>query len=105
MKTGSPSPDIQTVERLLCTDGGPVYEQPGNALKKALWTLQQLSTGTGGTGMRPGIADTRAVQVEQIVLTVHCPDRSTTSASGPIRPYAGRDATMHEAELPTASPP
>ncbi|MFL9682928.1 hypothetical protein [Streptomyces sp. KL110A] len=75
VKAGYPAPDQETVERLLGTDGGQVCEAPGNALKEALYRIQQLSTGTGGPGNRPVIADTKAVEVERIVLQVYCPDQ------------------------------
>ncbi|MFJ6937930.1 hypothetical protein [Streptomyces sp. NPDC101132] len=72
---GYPAPDQETTERLLGTDGGPVCEDPGNALKQALYQLQQLSNGATGPGMRPVIADSKAVGVERIVLQVYCPDQ------------------------------
>ncbi|GAA3089395.1 hypothetical protein GCM10017562_70050 [Streptomyces roseofulvus] len=74
VKAGYPAPDLETAERLLGTDGGPVCENPGNALKKALYRLQQLTTGAPGPGNRPVIADSKAVDVERIVLQVYCPD-------------------------------
>ncbi|MEW5629308.1 hypothetical protein AB1388_22475, partial [Streptomyces hydrogenans] len=75
VKASYPAPDLDTTERLLGTDGGAVCEKLGNALKKALHRIQQLSTGAPGPGNRPVIADTRAVQAERIVLTVYCPDK------------------------------
>ncbi|MFD9607945.1 hypothetical protein ACFWWS_01100 [Streptomyces sp. NPDC059083] len=74
VRAGYPSPDTDTVERLLGTDGGQVCEQPGNALKTALWKIQQ-SNGATGPGMRPVISDTKAVEAERIVLQVYCPDQ------------------------------
>ncbi|MFB6838031.1 hypothetical protein [Streptomyces sp. NPDC056361] len=73
VKAGYPSPDTDTIERLLGTDGGQVCEEPGNALKTALWKIQQ-SNGAAGPGMRPVISDSKAVEVERIVLQVYCPD-------------------------------
>ncbi|MFD8971720.1 MULTISPECIES: hypothetical protein [Streptomyces] len=70
---GYPSPDTDTIERLLGTDGGQVCEDPGSALKTALWKIQQAN-GAAGPGMRPVITDTKAVEVERIVLQVYCPD-------------------------------
>ncbi|MFE4617727.1 hypothetical protein ACFRJ7_16635 [Streptomyces sp. NPDC056747] len=70
---GYPSPDTDTIERLLGTDGGQVCEDPGSALKTALWKIQQAN-GATGPGMRPVITDTKAVEVERIVLQVYCPD-------------------------------
>lgn len=75
VEAGYPAPDQETAERLLGTDGGPVCEDPGHALKKALYRLQQLTTGAPGPGNRPVIADSKAVDVERIVLQVYCPDQ------------------------------
>ncbi|MFD0149126.1 hypothetical protein ACWGQ4_06090 [Streptomyces sp. NPDC055721] len=72
-KAGYPSPDTDTIERLLGTDGGQVCEDPGSALKTALWKIQQAN-GAAGPGMRPVITDTKAVEAERIVLQVYCPD-------------------------------
>ncbi|MFE7549543.1 hypothetical protein [Streptomyces gardneri] len=69
----SAPPDTDTIERVLGTDGGPVCEDPGSALKTALWKIQQ-SNGATGPGMRPVITDTKAVEAERIVLQVYCPD-------------------------------
>ncbi|MDV5146808.1 hypothetical protein R1T08_22105 [Streptomyces sp. SBC-4] len=73
VRAGYSSPDTDTIERLLGTDGGQVCEDPGSALKTALWKIQQ-SNGATGPGMRPVITDTKAVEVERIVLQVYCPD-------------------------------
>ncbi|MEU5214969.1 hypothetical protein AB0G79_02045 [Streptomyces sp. NPDC020807] len=73
VKAGYPSPDTDTIERLLGTDGGQVCEEPGNALKTALWKIQQ-SNGATGPGQRPVISDEKAVEAERIVLQVYCPD-------------------------------
>ncbi|MEU7698146.1 MULTISPECIES: hypothetical protein [unclassified Streptomyces] len=74
VKAGYPSPDTDTVERVLGTDGGPVCDDPDNALKTALWKIQQAN-GATGPGMRPVITDSKAVQAERIVLQVYCPDQ------------------------------
>ncbi|MFC9795002.1 hypothetical protein [Streptomyces sp. NPDC057695] len=74
VKAGYPSPDTDTVQRVLGTDGGPVCDDPGNALKTALWKIQQAN-GATGPGMRPVITDSKAVQAERIVLQVYCPDQ------------------------------
>ncbi|WP_225801521.1 hypothetical protein [Streptomyces sp. NK15101] len=74
VRAGYPSPDTDTVERLLGTDGGQVCEEPGNTLKRALWKIQQAN-GAAGPGMRPVISDTKAVEAERIVLQVYCPDK------------------------------
>ncbi|MFF9196610.1 hypothetical protein AB6O49_16220 [Streptomyces sp. SBR177] len=75
VRAGYPAPDKDTTERLLGTDGGQVCEAPGNALKKALYRIQALSNGATGPGMRPVIADSKAVGAERIVLKVYCPDK------------------------------
>ncbi|MCX4981917.1 hypothetical protein [Streptomyces sp. NBC_00572] len=74
VKAGYPSFETDTIEQLLGTDGGPVCEDPGSALKTALWKIQQ-SNGAAGPGMRPVITDSRAVEAERIVLQVYCPDQ------------------------------
>ncbi|MYS10669.1 hypothetical protein GTW71_30490 [Streptomyces sp. SID6041] len=74
VKAGYPSPDTDTVQRVLGTDGGPVCDDPDNALKTALWKIQQAN-GATGPGMRPVITDSKAVQAERIVLQVYCPDQ------------------------------
>ncbi|MGW6392516.1 hypothetical protein ACWFR1_18855 [Streptomyces sp. NPDC055103] len=74
VKAGYSAPDTETIERLLGTDGGQVCEDPGNALKTALWKIQQ-SNGATGPGMRPVISDSKAVEAERIVLQVYCPDQ------------------------------
>ncbi|MFF2779400.1 hypothetical protein ACFVU3_31445 [Streptomyces sp. NPDC058052] len=75
VEAGYPAPDQETVERLLGSDGGQVCEDPGNALKKALYRLHQLSNGATGPGSRPIIADSKAIDAERIVLQVYCPDQ------------------------------
>ncbi|MFE5794970.1 hypothetical protein ACFQ8C_20685 [Streptomyces sp. NPDC056503] len=75
VKAGYPAPDQDTTERVLGSDGGQVCEDPDNALKKGLYRLQQLSNGATGPGSRPVIADSKAVEVERIVLQVYCPDQ------------------------------
>ncbi|MFE5485927.1 hypothetical protein [Streptomyces sp. NPDC056527] len=72
---GYPAPDTDITESILGTDGGPVCEDPGAALNNALWKVQQLSNGATGPGMRPVIADSKAVEIERIVLEVYCPDK------------------------------
>ncbi|KQX49828.1 MULTISPECIES: hypothetical protein [unclassified Streptomyces] len=75
VKAGYPAPDQENTQRLLGTDGGEVCQAPGDALKKALYRIERISNGATGPGMRPVIADTRAVQAERIVLQVYCPDK------------------------------
>ncbi|WP_137994585.1 hypothetical protein [Streptomyces vilmorinianum] len=75
VRAGYPAPDVEITERLLGMDGGPVCEQPGSALKQALYRIHQLSNGASGPGSRPVIADSKAVAAERIVLQVYCPDK------------------------------
>ncbi|GHG38169.1 hypothetical protein [Streptomyces zaomyceticus] len=72
---GYPAPDTETVEYVLGTDGGAVCEDPGSALTTALQRIQQLTNGATGPGMRPIIADTKAIGAERIVLQVYCPEK------------------------------
>lgn len=66
-------PDQDTVVALLGTSGGAVCEHPTGDLNKALW-LNNMANGAGGPGMRPVIADQRALAAEAIVISVYCPE-------------------------------
>ncbi|MFD8686432.1 hypothetical protein [Streptomyces sp. NPDC059651] len=66
-------PDVNTLKRTLGNDGGQVCEDPGSALKTALWKIN-LGNGATGPGMRPGIEDSRAVRAEAKILEIYCPD-------------------------------
>ncbi|WP_049871775.1 hypothetical protein [Catenulispora acidiphila] len=69
---GYPLPDEETVVALLGTSGGAVCKDPTGALSKAQW-LDNMSNGAAGPGMRPVIADRKAVAAEALVIKVYCP--------------------------------
>ena len=69
---GYPLPDEETVIALFGTSGGAVCKDPTGALNKAQW-LDNMANGAGGPGMRPVIADHKAVAAEAIVIKVYCP--------------------------------
>jgi hypothetical protein len=71
---GLPAPPKDQIVRVLGEDGGPMCEDPTNALHKA--TLQaQMTNGAGGPGQRPVITDTDVLQGELIALGIYCPDK------------------------------
>ncbi|MCL2554031.1 MAG: hypothetical protein FWE15_22055 [Actinomycetia bacterium] len=72
-QAGFRRPDVTTLKRALGTDGGQACEKPGSALASALWKIN-LANGATGPGMRPVIADGRAVQAEKKILEIYCPD-------------------------------
>lgn len=72
-RAGYPRPNVNTLKRALGTDGGQACEKPGSALASALWKIN-LANGATGPGIRPVIADRRAVQAEKKVLEIYCPD-------------------------------
>jgi hypothetical protein len=63
-----------TIVNVLGTDGGPVCEDPGAALRKAL-VDQQLVNGASFVGQRPIIGEVRLLDGAVIVLQVYCPDK------------------------------
>ncbi|MEU5276114.1 hypothetical protein [Streptomyces asoensis] len=71
---GYPRPDTDAVVRALGTDGGLVCENPGSALKSALWKID-VSNGAAFVGQRPVVGDTRALRAEAKILEIYCPDR------------------------------
>lgn len=72
-QAGYPRPNVDTLKRALGNDGGQACEKPGSALASALWKIN-LANGATGPGMRPVIADGRAVAAEKKILEIYCPD-------------------------------
>ncbi len=70
---GAQAPSSEVLVRLLGDDGGAVCADPNGALSRAT-LLSQLSTGSGGPGSRPIIADNKVVQGELLIIKVYCPD-------------------------------
>jgi hypothetical protein len=63
-----------TIVNVLGTDGGPVCQDPGAALRKAL-VDQQLVNGAAFAGQRPVIGEVRLLDGAVIVLQVYCPEQ------------------------------
>ncbi|GAA4409762.1 hypothetical protein GCM10023168_28790 [Fodinibacter luteus] len=70
---GARAPSSEVIVRLLGDDGGAVCADPNGSLSRAV-LLSQLSTGAGGPGSRPIIADSRVVQGQLRIIKVYCPD-------------------------------
>lgn len=70
---GGQPPSQEQVVRVLGDDGGAVCDDPASALRRAIF-YGQLSNGAAGPGMRPVIADNRAVQGQLLVVDIYCPD-------------------------------
>ena len=75
---GARAPSSAVLVRLFGDDGGAVCDDPNAALSKAT-LLSQMSTGAGGAGQRPIIADNRAVQGQLPSLRSTAPTSSPTS--------------------------
>jgi hypothetical protein len=72
-QTGARTPDKDQVVRVLGDDGGATCADPNAALTRAV-LLSQLSNGAAFVGLRPVIADSRAVRGQLLILKVYCPD-------------------------------
>lgn len=71
--TGARAPSSEVIVRVLGDDGGAVCADPNGSLSRAT-LLAQLSTGSGGPGARPIIADSRVVQGQLRIIKVYCPE-------------------------------
>jgi amino acid transporter len=67
-------PSQDTIISSLGTDGGPVCENPANALGKAV-LFNLMRNGAGFVGERPVIVDRRIVEGERLILEIYCPDK------------------------------
>lgn len=70
---GAATPSKDMVVRVLGDDGGAICQDPNAALSRAA-LLDRLMNGAAGPGMRPVIADNRAVRGELLVIQIYCPD-------------------------------
>ncbi len=59
---------------MLGSDGGPVCDNPQDALAKAQLKAQ-LANGAAGPAMRPTAIDRKVVTGEALILGIYCPDR------------------------------
>ncbi|WP_370057064.1 hypothetical protein [Leifsonia sp. EB41] len=69
---GLPTPTTEQIVGVLGTNGGAVCAGPNDALYRAL-VLDNLTTGTGGSGMRPIIAERQVLTGTLAVMKVYCP--------------------------------
>jgi hypothetical protein len=65
--------DQDMIVATLGNDGGPVCDDPANALGRAI-LADQLTNGGSHVGRRPVIADSRLVAGQALVLEVYCPE-------------------------------
>ena len=73
-ENGATAPQPEVVARVLGDDGGAVCANPNQALSRA--TLYgMLTTGSGGTGERPIIADNKVLKGQLAIIAVYCPDQ------------------------------
>ena len=71
---GATAPPPEVIARVLGDDGGAVCANPNQALSRA--TLYgMLTTGAGGTGERPVIADNKVLRGQLAIIEVYCPDQ------------------------------
>jgi hypothetical protein len=64
----------EQITSALGTDGGPVCDNPGNSLGKAV-LFDQLANGASQVGRRPVIVDRRLILGEALILQTYCPDK------------------------------
>lgn len=65
---------IDTIARVLGTDGGAVCQDPAAALNKAIVDAQ-LTNGAAFVGQRPIRAKANLLRGTEVVLQVYCPDQ------------------------------
>jgi hypothetical protein len=72
-QAGLPAPSRDTIARVLGPDGGPLCENPGSALNKALLDTQ-LVNGAAFVGQRPILGEANVIRAGEVALRVYCPD-------------------------------
>ena len=72
-KQGARTPTREQIVRVLGDDGGAVCAHPDDALNHAAF-YGMLTNGAAGPGMRPVIADNKAIQGQLLIMKVYCPD-------------------------------
>ena len=70
---GARTPSREQIVRVLGDDGGAVCSDPDDALNRAAF-YGMLTNGAAGPGIRPVIADNKAVQGQLLIMKVYCPD-------------------------------
>jgi Tfp pilus assembly protein FimT len=73
-KAGAHAPSKDAIVRVFGDDGGAVCNDPASSLRKAI-LFDRLTNGAAGPGIRPVIADRRAVRGQLLVMGVYCPDQ------------------------------
>ncbi len=73
-QAGLAVPDQNQIVRVLGSDGGPICQDPANALNQANLNAQ-LSNGAGGPGARPTVVDKNVVQGEALAISIYCPEQ------------------------------
>jgi len=66
-----------TIINSLGNDGGPVCDNPGDSLGKAV-LFDQFTNGGSFVGRRPVIVDGRVLAGEALILQTYCPDKLKT---------------------------
>jgi hypothetical protein len=72
-QAGAPTPDRDRIIRVLGDDGGATCHDPNSALKRSTM-FSMLTNGAAGPGIRPVIADSRAVRGQLLIIQVYCPE-------------------------------
>jgi len=70
---GASTPDRDRIVNVLGDDGGATCESPNEALSRAA-ALAVLANGATGPGIRPVIADSRAVRGQLLIMEIYCPE-------------------------------
>ena len=73
-EAGLTPPTQDQIVRVLGEDGGPMCEDPGNALRVAIRN-QVGSNGAAGPGQRPGPIAVHTIEGEALALQVYCPEQ------------------------------
>jgi hypothetical protein len=72
-QAGVPNADRDRIIRVLGDDGGATCDDPSSALRRSTM-FSMLTNGAAGPGIRPVIADSRAVRGQLLIMQVYCPD-------------------------------
>jgi hypothetical protein len=73
-KAGYPSPDVDSIARVLGEDGGATCAAPDEALTQAQQKIA-MSNGAAGPGMRPVNVDRLLIGGQTLIIQIYCPDK------------------------------
>ncbi|WP_426561970.1 hypothetical protein ACPPVT_16090 [Angustibacter sp. McL0619] len=73
-EAGYPSPDVDSIARVLGQDGGAVCASPQDALTQGLLKVT-MSNGAAGPGMRPVRIDRIVVGGQRLIIQTYCPEQ------------------------------